>query len=74
MHGTGFVPADMQVLLGTIPLRQAAAAPAAGEYAVSTDGTVLTLVPPDGLRAGTYQIRVRVAGIESDPALWLEAA
>lgn len=75
VRGTGFAPDDMQVVLGTIPLRPAAAAaPAAGEYAVSPDGTALTLVPPAGLRAGTYQVRVRVAGIESDPALWLAAA
>ncbi len=74
VRGTGFVPGDMQVLLGAIPLRRAAAAPAAGEYAVSTDGTTLTLVPPAGLPAGTYQLRVRVAGVESDPALWLAAA
>ena len=74
VRGTGFVPGDMQVLLGTIPLRQVAAAPAAGEYAVAADGTTLTLVPPAGLTAGTYQLRVRVAGVESDPALWLAAA
>ncbi|MGH3274236.1 MAG: DUF4255 domain-containing protein [Streptosporangiaceae bacterium] len=74
VRGTGFVAGDTQVLLGTIPLDPAsAAAPAAGEYAVSPDGTSLTLVPPAGLTAGTYQIRVRVAGIESDPALWLAA-
>lgn len=70
--GTGFEPGDMQVLLGTIPLTQAAgAAPAAGQYTVNPAGTGLTLVPPAGLRPGTYQIRVRVAGIESDPALWV---
>jgi hypothetical protein len=70
--GSGFQPGDMQVLLGTIPLTQAAGAePAAGEYMVSPAGTGLTLAPPTGLPAGTYQVRVRVAGIESDPALWL---
>ena len=73
--GTGFVPGDMQVLLETIELAPAGvAAPAPGEYAVNPAGTALTLVPPAGLRTGTYQIRVRVAGIESDPALWLAAA
>jgi hypothetical protein len=73
--GTGFVPGNMQVLLGTIALNPAAArVPAAGEYSVNRAGTALTLVPPAGLRAGNYQIRVRVAGIESGPALWLAAA
>jgi hypothetical protein len=73
--GTGFVPGDMQVLLETTALDPAAAAaPAAGEYSVNPAGTAVTFVPPAGLRAGNYQIRVRVAGIESDPALWLAAA
>jgi hypothetical protein len=73
--GTGFVPGDMQVLLETIALEPAtAAAPAPGEYLVNPAGTTVTLVPPAGLLAGNYQIRVRVAGIESDPALWLAAA
>jgi hypothetical protein len=63
-----------QVLLGTVPLQPSgAAAPAAGQFSVNTAGTALTLVPPAELPAGTYQIRVRVAGIESDPALWLAA-
>jgi hypothetical protein len=75
VNGTGFAPDDTQVLLGTIPLQAAGgAAPSAGEYAVDPAGTALTLVPPAGLRPGTYQLRVRVAGIESDPALWLAAA
>jgi len=72
VSGTGFVPGDMQVLLSTIGLSPAGgAAPGPGEYVVNQAGTALTLEPPAGLAAGTYQIRVRVAGIESDPALWL---
>lgn len=74
VNGTGFVPGDMQVLLGTIGLSASGGAvPAPGEYVVNQAGTALTLMPPAGLRAGTYQIRVRVAGVESDPALWLAA-
>lgn len=73
VRGTGLAPGGTQVLLGTIPLRETDAAPAAGEYTVSQDGTAVTLVPPAGLRAGIYQVRVRVAGIESDPALWVTA-
>jgi Pvc16 N-terminal domain len=70
--GTGFAATDLQVLVGTVPL-QPSAAPAAGEFSVSTQGTSLTLVPPAGLLPGNYQIRVRGAGIEADPALWLAA-
>ena len=73
--GTGFAATGTEVLLGTIPLQQAgAAAPAAGQFSVNAAGTALTLVPPAGLSPGNYQIRVRVAGIEADPALWLAAA
>jgi hypothetical protein len=75
VEGSGFVPGDTQVLLGTIELTPAGGAvPAPGQYVINQAGTALTLVPPAGIRAGTYQIRVRVAGIESDPALWLAAA
>lgn len=75
VNGTGFEPNDTQVLLGTIPLQPAGGAvPDPGQFLINPAGTALTVVPPAGLRAGTYQIRVRVAGIESDPALWLAAA
>jgi hypothetical protein len=73
--GTGFAATGTEVLLGTIPLQQAGAgAPGAGQFSVDAAGTTLTLQPPAGLSPGNYQIRVRVAGIEADPALWLAAA
>ena len=73
--GTGFTPDQIEVLLGTIPLVPAGgAAPAPGQFAVNQVGTAVTLVPPAALRAGTYQVRVRVAGIEYDPAIWVVAA
>jgi hypothetical protein len=72
LTGTGFTGADAEVLLGTIPLQAAvAAAPGVGQFVVSGTGTSLTLVPPASLPTATYQIRVRAAGIEADPALWL---
>jgi hypothetical protein len=75
VNGTGFTTGQTEVLLGTIPLQQAAATtPPPGQFVINATGTALTLAPPVGLPAGTYQIRVRVAGIESDPALWLAAA
>jgi hypothetical protein len=71
--GTGFAATDLEVLLGTVPLQPSGAAAAtAGRFSVGGNGTALTIVPPAGLKAGTYQIRVRAAGIESDPALWLQ--
>ena len=68
--GTGFTAGATQVLLGTVPLQTATGAPGPGQFAIDPAGTSITLVPPAGL-TGTYQIRVRVAGVESDPALWL---
>ena len=59
------------MLLGTVPLQPAGGAPGPGEFSVNPAGTAITLIPPAALPSGTYQIRVRVAGIESDPAHWL---
>jgi hypothetical protein len=74
LAGTGFTPGATEILLGTVPLQAAdGASPAAGQFAVNQAGTALTLVPPGALRTGTYQVRVLVAGIEADPALWLAA-
>ena len=69
--GNGFTANATQVLLGTVPLQPAGGAPGPGEFSVDPAGTAITLIPPAGLPSGTYQIRVRVAGIESDPAHWL---
>jgi len=69
--GSGFTANATQVLLGTLPLQPAGGAPGPGEFSVDPAGTAITLIPPPALPGGTYQIRVRVAGIESDPAHWL---
>jgi hypothetical protein len=72
--GTGFTANDTQVLLGTVALQPAAAGGAVGpgEFTINPAGTAITLLPPVALPSGMYQIRVRAAGIESDPALWLQ--
>ena len=69
--GSGFTANATQVLLGTVPLQPAGGGPGPGEFSVNPAGTAITLIPPAALPSGTYQIRVRVAGIESDPAHWL---
>jgi hypothetical protein len=69
--GSGFTANATQVLLGTVPLQVAGGAPGPGEFSVGPAGTAITLVPPAALPSATYQVRVRVAGIESDPAHWL---
>ncbi len=69
--GSGFSANATQVLLGTVPLQPADDAPGPGEFSVNPAGTAITLIPPAALPSGTYQVRVRVAGIESDPTHWL---
>ena len=71
LTGSGFTANLTQVLLGTVPLRPADGTPGAGEFSVNPAGTAITLIPPAALPSGTYQIRVRVAEIEADPAHWL---
>ncbi|HTW02128.1 MAG TPA: DUF4255 domain-containing protein [Streptosporangiaceae bacterium] len=69
--GTGFVPGETEVLVGTAALAQVASSPAAGEVSVDSSGTSLSFSPPPG-PAGTFlPVRVRVNGVESDPALWV---
>ncbi|MGH3150237.1 MAG: DUF4255 domain-containing protein [Streptosporangiaceae bacterium] len=69
--GTGFTADATEVLLGMVTLQAAGGTPGPGEFTVNLAGTAITLIPPAALAAGTYQIRVRVAGIECDPAHWL---
>ncbi len=71
ISGSGFTPDATQVLLGTVPLQSAGGTPGPGEFSVNPAGTAITLIPPAALPSGTYQIRVRVAQIEADPAHWL---
>jgi hypothetical protein len=69
--GTGFVPGATEVLVGPAALTQAAASPGAGEFSVDPSGTSVTFSPPDGQRGIVVPARVRVNGIESDPAVWV---
>ena len=71
LNGTGFVPGATEVLTGTAALTETAASPGPGEFSVDPAGASLTFSPVPG-RAGTVvPVRVRVNGVESDPAVWV---
>jgi hypothetical protein len=65
------VPASGAALrLGTVELARIAdgSAPAAGQWQHS--GDAISFAAPGDLAAGQYQVGLRVADVESDPALW----
>ena len=77
--GTGFIPDATEVLVGTVALTQTTASAGPGEVSVASSGTSFSFSPP-ALRAGSppagqtgaaLPVRVRVNGIESDPAVWV---
>ena len=69
--GAGFIPGATEVLVGAEALASTPAVPAAGEFRVDPSGTSLSFTPPPGPSGTTAPLRVRVNGIESDPALWV---
>jgi hypothetical protein len=70
VHGAGFVPGATEVLVGAAALTSTAAVPAAGEFRVDPSGASFSFSPAGP--AGTIApLRVRVNGVESDPALWV---
>ena len=69
--GTGFVTGSTEVLVGTIALTEVAATPTAGQVSVEASGSSLSFAPPAGLGGSVLPLRVRVNGVESDPALWV---
>jgi len=71
VQGTGFVPGATEVLVGTVALTDTAASPAPGEVSVGAPGTSFSFSPPAGTAGTVAPVRVRVNGIESDPALWV---
>ena len=69
--GVRAVPATGATLqLGTVPLVRIAdgAAPGPGQWQHSAN--TITFAAPTGTPAGTYPVGLRVADVESDPALW----
>lgn len=71
VDGAGFIPGATEVLVGTTALTSTTAVPAAGEFSVDRSGTFFSFSPPAGPDGTTVPLRVRVNGVESDPALWV---
>lgn len=70
--GAGFIAGKTELLLDTIPLQQAAASPFSAGMFLVTGNTTIAFSTPAGTKPGLYTVRVRVNGIESPPALWIE--
>jgi hypothetical protein len=71
VSGVGFVPGATEVLVGTVALTETASPAAPGEVSIDPSGTSFSFTPPDGPAGTVAAVRVRVNGIESDPALWV---
>jgi hypothetical protein len=71
LAGVGFVSGSTEVMLGTSALARApGGTPGPGRFRV-TGSTGITFRPPASLEPGLYDVRVRVAGVESPPAWWV---
>jgi hypothetical protein len=71
VHGAGFTPGATEVIVGTVALTATAAAPGPGQVSIDPSGTFFSFSPPPGPAGMLASVRVRVHGIESDPALWV---
>lgn len=70
--GAGFVSGHTEVLLGTVSLTEGGGPPAQSTFAIGGGGTTLDFAAPTSLASGRYAVRVRVNGIESRPAWWVD--
>jgi hypothetical protein len=73
LAGAGFLAGSTEVDLETVTLtlRTAPGNPAAGEFTLAGTNTVRFL-PPPGLAAGLYAVRVRVNQMEALPSRWVQ--
>jgi hypothetical protein len=71
VHGAGFLPDATEVMIGAVALTEVAESPAPGQVSIDPSGTSFTFSPPAGPSGTVLPVRVRVNGIESDPALWV---
>ncbi len=69
--GAGFLAGATEVFVGTEGLAATAATPGPGQVNVAAAATSLSFSPPTGPPGSVLPLRVRVNGIESDPALWV---
>jgi Pvc16 N-terminal domain len=69
--GAGFVPGATEVLVGTVALTETSPPPGPGEVSIDPSGTSFSFSPPAGQSGTVLPVRVRVNGIESDPAVWV---
>jgi hypothetical protein len=71
VSGAGFTTGQTEVLVGTVALAGVTGTPATGQVSIDGSGTSFSFVPPAGPTGAVEPVRVRVNGIESDPALWV---
>ncbi len=71
VSGAGFLAGATEVLVGTVALTEVTASPGPGEVSIDASGTSFTFSPPAEPAGTLLALRVRVNGIESDPALWV---
>jgi hypothetical protein len=69
--GMGFIAGNTQVFLETLPLTYVTTPLSAGEFTVPDIATI-KFQRPASLSPGLYSVRVRVNGVESPPALWIQ--
>lgn len=70
--GAGFTPGKTEVLVGTTALSAVSVAPTTGQVRLDPSGTSFAFAPPAGPPGTVVPLRVRVNGIESEPALWVK--
>jgi hypothetical protein len=71
IKGIGFSPGNLEVFLDAIPLtKDTTLSP--GKFTVNGAGTSISFQLPGSFVAGLYRVRVRVNGVESPPAKWVE--
>ena len=71
VSGAGFLAGATEVLVGTVALTDVTTSPRPGEVSIDASGTSFTFSPPAEPMGPLLPLRVRVNGVESDPALWV---
>ncbi len=70
--GMGFLAGNTEVLLENLPLAAKPLPPlGAGQFVVAS-ATTIDFTTPAAIASGLYSVRVRVNGVESPPALWIQ--